>query len=113
MVSTKTLLSLALKEDIIIHADATYKLIWQGFPVLLLGTTDRNRKFRLLGIAVCSNEQTDDFEFLFQSLKETVQKIYNFELKTKILVENASHSISNEFKNVLVEKLLFGCVGNI
>jgi len=50
-VSTKILLSLALKEDIIINADTTYKLIWQGFPVLLLGTTDHNRKFHLRGIA--------------------------------------------------------------
>ena len=48
MVSSKILLKLALKEELIIHADATYKLIWQGFPVLLVGTTDRDRKFHLL-----------------------------------------------------------------
>lgn len=34
------------------NADATYKLMWQGFIVLVVGTTDRNRQFRLIGVAV-------------------------------------------------------------
>lgn len=35
-----------------LHADGTYKLIWQGFPVLIVGTTDMNRKFHCLCVAV-------------------------------------------------------------
>lgn len=99
MVSSKTLLKLTLKENLIIHADTTYKLTWQGFPVLLVGTTDRNKKFHLLGITVCSEEQTNDFNFMFQSLKESVKKIYNFDIRPKILIANASDSIRNGFQN--------------
>jgi len=106
MVSSKILLKLALREELIIHADATYKLIWQGFPVLLVGTTDRNRKFHLLGLAVCNNEESDDFQFIFRTLKEAVQKIYNFKLIPKVLVADASHSISNGFKRVFSDEVV-------
>mgnify|MGYP002790673476 FL=1 len=51
-----------------IHADATYKLTWQGFPILVCGTTDSNRKFHPFGITVCTNEKTEDFKFMFRSL---------------------------------------------
>ncbi|XP_077282967.1 uncharacterized protein LOC143908979 [Arctopsyche grandis] len=97
--SSKALLKLALQDNFIIHADATNKLIWQGFPVFVIGTSDRNKKFHVLTVAVCSNEQNADFEFVFQSLKETVKKIYNFELRAKVLVADASHSIKTGFEN--------------
>ena len=60
MMSSKTLLKLTLIEKLIIHADATYKLIWQEFLVLLVDTTNHNRKFHLLGLAVWNNEENDD-----------------------------------------------------
>jgi hypothetical protein len=37
-------------------ADATYKLIWQGYPVLIVGSTDQAKRFHPLGLAVCMNE---------------------------------------------------------
>jgi hypothetical protein len=57
--SSKTLLGLSINAKHI-HADATYKLIWQGFPVLVVGTTDRQREFHTFGVAVCTNEQIED-----------------------------------------------------
>lgn len=33
-----------------LHTDGTYKLVWQGYPVLLVGTTDIYRKFHISGI---------------------------------------------------------------
>ncbi|CAF1487839.1 unnamed protein product, partial [Rotaria sordida] len=41
-----------------IHADATYKLIWQRFPVLVPGTTNSDKTFHPFGLAICSNEKT-------------------------------------------------------
>ena len=40
-----------------LHVDATFKPIWQGFPVLIPGTTDGNRKFHGFGLAVCTTEK--------------------------------------------------------
>jgi len=58
-----------------IHADATYKLVWQGFPILIVGTTDADRHFHPFGLAICTNEEKQDFKFLFQSLVNGVEKI--------------------------------------
>ena len=69
--TTKKLLKIALKSSKI-HADATYKLIWEGVPVLINGTTDMDRHFHPYGINVCSNEKTADFEFIFTSLLESL-----------------------------------------
>jgi hypothetical protein len=35
-----------------LYADATYKLIWQGFPALIVGTTDYDRKLHPFRLAV-------------------------------------------------------------
>ena len=56
-----------------IHLDATYKLIWQGYPVLTIGITDSNRKFHVLGYGVTStDENTTDFVFLLEALKTAI-----------------------------------------
>ncbi|CAF0981240.1 unnamed protein product, partial [Didymodactylos carnosus] len=63
--STKALLKIAsISKNL--HADATYKLIWQGFPVLVIGTSDYDRKFHPFGLAICYDEKQSDFEFIFK-----------------------------------------------
>lgn len=66
-VSSKTLLKLAIGCETI-NADATYKMVWQGYPVLVVGTTDKGKHFHLFGLAVCMNEKTADFVFVFKSI---------------------------------------------
>ncbi len=83
-----------------IHADATYKLIWQGFPVLIIGTTDLKKVFHPFGLAICSNEKTKDFEFIFRSVQIGLEKIKKDLLKPSVLVCDAADSIKNGFKNV-------------
>lgn len=52
-ISTKRLLKLAsfFKH---IHADATYKLVYQGYPILLAGVTDVAKSFLPSGVALSS-----------------------------------------------------------
>lgn len=78
--------------------DETYKLIWQGFPVLVVGTTDMNRMFHLIGIAVCQYEQEEDFGFLFESVKNCARKLIGCEVNPTALVCDAAQSIPNAFK---------------
>lgn len=96
-VSSRQLLSLAINAKNI-HADATYKLIWQGFPVLLVGTTDMHRKFHAFGIAVCTSETAQDFQFLFAAVKKGVHSLFNINFVPKALICDAVHSIHNAFK---------------
>lgn len=80
-------------------ADATYKLLWQGFPVLIIGTTDMEKKFHVIGVAVCSNEKQEDFEFLFRSVKKCAEALGE-EIAPMTLVCDGSKSIQNAFKSV-------------
>ncbi|RNA28912.1 hypothetical protein BpHYR1_040067, partial [Brachionus plicatilis] len=64
--------------------DATYKLIWQGFPVLMIGTTDRQKHFHPFGICISTNETGDDFRFLFESLKKVVFDVMQLQYSSQI-----------------------------
>jgi hypothetical protein len=66
--TTKLLATTALGERI--HADGTYKLIWQGFPVIVVGTTDARRSFVLGGLAICSGETVEDYQFAFDTMAQ-------------------------------------------
>jgi hypothetical protein len=55
-----------------IQADATYKLIWQGFPVLVVGSSDANKMFHPICVAICAHETEEDFKFVFRSLAAAI-----------------------------------------
>lgn len=98
-ISSKQLLQLAINCTHL-HADATYKILWQGFPVHIVGTTDRDRAFHCFGMAICTGETTQDFEFTFNALKTGIAKFFQENYCPNILVSDAAMSIKNAFNNV-------------
>ncbi|GBM65566.1 hypothetical protein AVEN_169848-1 [Araneus ventricosus] len=50
VISTKRLLRLMIKTEGV-QTDATYKLIWQGYPVLIVGSSDMNQTFHPFAMA--------------------------------------------------------------
>lgn len=93
-------------------ADATYKVNWNGFPALVVGTTDRDRKFHLIGISVCSGETEKDFEFTFQSVKNSALAAHLINIQPQSLVCDAApaHAIQNGFKTVFgAEMIILMC----
>lgn len=98
-ISTKRLLQIA-SISTAVHADTTYKLNWQGYPVLITGTTDADRKFHPFCLAVCNCENAADYRFLFESVKNGVRNIYDKEFKPKVLIADASDAITNGFEAV-------------
>ena len=71
-VTTRTLASIGLKSTQI-HLDATYKLIWQGYPVLPIGVTDSNRRFHVIGYGITStDENSSDFLFLLEGVRKAI-----------------------------------------
>lgn len=99
VVTTKQLWKLAINCPII-HADATYKLIWQGFPVFVVGKTDLHRAFHPFGIGVCTTETAKDFEFIFAAIKEGVLKVFDEKFEPKYLISDAAKAIHNGAKKV-------------
>ena len=58
-----------------VHADASYKVIWEGIPILISGGTDMDRLFHPYGINICANEKTADFIFVFKSLVDSLKTL--------------------------------------
>lgn len=98
-ISSKKLLETASQSKIL-HADGTYKLVWQGFPVLVVGTTDLNRKFHYLGIAVTQGETKTDYKFLFSAINIGMDKCGLPVYKPDVLVCDAAGAIQNGYKQV-------------
>lgn len=65
LISTKRLLKNASNYDNIC-VDATYKVVFHGYPLLVIGSIDANRKFHLIAVSLCVSEKTTDYEFLFE-----------------------------------------------
>ena len=107
-ITTKRLLQIASRSKRI-HADATYKLLWQGFPVLIIGTSDLDRHFHPLGMSVCSNETIEDFRFVFRGLQEGIQKLNLEEIKPEVLIADGADAIRNAFRDVFGEKPMAMC----
>lgn len=103
LVTSKLLLKAAIGVEKI-HTDATYKLVWQRYPVLLIGTTDLYRKFHVFGIAVCTNEAEADFAFIFNFLKNGLAEKFHTEMNPKYLIADAGKSIHNGFRKVFGEE---------
>jgi hypothetical protein len=78
-----------------IAADATYKLLWHGYPVFVIGTSDANRTFHPVCIAVCSHETEEDFEFVFRTLKTRLPS-----LNPEFCLSDAAGAIFNAAKSV-------------
>ena len=66
--TTKRLLIFSSNANLLLHTDATYSVNWNVFPLLINGTSDLNRTFHPLGLALSSKEAHFDYKFLFNSL---------------------------------------------
>ena len=74
-ISTKRLLYLAAEHARVIQADSTYKLIWNGNPVLIVGFTDQENTFHPVCLAVTTDETNNDYHFLFKSIVKGVERL--------------------------------------
>ena len=96
-VTSKRLLKYAANAQVLLHTDGTYSLIWQGFPVIILGTSDCDRTFHPLGISVCSKEAHFDYKFVFNSLIFGRERINEEPLGPLALMADAAGAITNGF----------------
>lgn len=82
-----------------VHADATYKLIWQGYPVLILGFSDAGRKMHPMGVAITVSETKKDFKFLFSAIAHGVSLVTSNKVTfaPTHLISDAAPAIKNGF----------------
>lgn len=100
--TTKRLISLT-RYSTHIATDATFKLNWINFPLLMCGTTDKTRSFHPFGILLSKSETTEDFEFMFRCVKDLAYQIYDFDFNVNVLLADCAGAITNGFKLVFPE----------
>jgi hypothetical protein len=95
LVSTRRLLDNA-KHSKGIQCDATYKLAWDGFPILIAGVSDLDRVFHSVGISITSGEAREDFQFLFTGIEQLQMEGFG----PQILLSDAAEAVTHGFLNV-------------
>jgi hypothetical protein len=50
----------------LIAADSTFKLVWQGFSEILIGTVDMKKQFHKICFGMSTSEKTTDWQEMFQ-----------------------------------------------
>ncbi|XP_077271134.1 uncharacterized protein LOC143902266 isoform X1 [Temnothorax americanus] len=81
----------------------TYKCVWQGYPILQIGTTDMYRSYHPFGVAVTTFERASDYAFIFAAVKKGLKNLYNLDYNPEILISDAK-SIHNGFEQVFGEQ---------
>lgn len=79
-------------------SDATYKVNEHDYPLILVGGIDVNQKFHLLAFSVTTREETSNYKFLFETLRDSVKKQQLKDLKPDILVADGAGAIAAGFK---------------
>lgn len=80
--------------------DSTYKLNWNGFPLTILGTIDRNKKFHPVAFACTTNETKDDYAFVFGAVKAKIKQFFAVDFEPSILISDAADAIRNAFYQI-------------
>ena len=72
--------------------------------MLLVGTTDMDCYFHVFGMAMCSNEKTADFKFIFESISYGLPKVNQGRYEPEVLISDGADPIRNAFSNVFGKK---------
>lgn len=111
--STPLLLDL-LSNRKTICIDATYKLNWLGYPLMVLGTVDRAKHFHPLVYACVSHERAIDYECLFKIVKNAIKSHINKDFEPEILIADGADAIRNayyeEFLTAILDVMCFAHV---
>lgn len=93
-----------------IHIDSTYKIVWQGYPLFVIGTTDLGRHFHPILFALCMEEKTEDYEFVIRSMTNAVFVHFGVVISPRFLISDAAQAIINDFKKNFLHQTAL-CVG--
>lgn len=96
VLSTPLLLEKCLIQNTI-AIDATYKLNWLEYPLMVFGTVDRAKQFHPLAYSCCSHEKTHDYSFIFESIKNAIKTHMDKDFEPDTLIADGADAIRNAF----------------
>lgn len=81
------------------HTDGTYKIVIQGFPLIVFGISDLENHFHLTGLGLCSSEGAADYQFVLYSVMHGVIKTTNEEIKPNAIVADSAPAITKAIRD--------------
>lgn len=83
-----------------IHADATYKITIEKLPLIVVGTTDINKTFHLIGFLISSDQTANAYELAFKALQAGMIKVNGKEFHPEVLICDADRAIHKGWRKV-------------
>lgn len=100
VLTTRRLLQFANSSDLI-SIDATYKLILNNYPMIIVGVSDRVRKFHPIAFQISVNEQEEDIDFILKSVLYGTETLNGSKCKFKYSMSDAAPAIRASVKKIL------------
>ena len=105
MISTRNLLQNAFRQQSItksfVAAGSTHKVVWNGFPLHVIGTVDIQQSFHLIAIALASHEDKQSYSEFFEAVRSGVEVAG----EQKWICQYAMSDNSMALKNAFIESL--------
>lgn len=86
-----------LQNQKFLQVDATFKTTWMGFPLLVAGFSDANRKFYPTMLAIVSREYTSAYEKMFEEIKHFEENEYIPEYVMADGAASITHALNSVF----------------
>lgn len=88
-----------------LHADGTHKVTCEKLPLIVIGSTDMDQSFHLIGLAIVSDETTEAYRMAFNAVRLGVLEIAEVDFEPEYLVSDADPAIHNGFKLVYGQRI--------
>lgn len=113
-ISTVRLLKMAA-DAVNIHADSTHKITTEKLPLIVIGSTDVNKKFHFIGFTITSNETANDYEMSFKAVIQGVLQVTGKEFTPNALVCDGDAAIHNGWKKAFnqIDTMIIMCYAHV
>lgn len=105
-ITTKKLMNSALNLGGHICIDTNHKLVWQGFPIFVVGSTDLENKFHCFGLCIACSEDESVFSFIFQSVQNSVTQLFFASYTPGFLLSDQTPELQTAFMQTFEGKML-------
>lgn len=92
----------------VIYSDCTYKCVWNGYPITMMGFSDKSRKFHPILLAVSTSETHVEFSFILKAWLRV-----NPSRDPRFLMADASEAVFNAAKIIWPNIVRLMCYAHV
>lgn len=78
-----------------VSTDGTYKLLWENYPVIVIGVNDKGRRFHPVLLLLTNRETKEDYILAFNEMTVRFQSFYGFQPKITSLISDGLRTIAS------------------